>query len=175
MFGLVALLCLLAVSAHVLVVEIPLPGLLGTYPPGERTVSFKVSAVPSLIHGASLRISGTTEFGILDCDGVQYPYHTDAAGYMWDTPSSLWSASNYMPVAGYFSWTVPFSSWSGATWNFLMDGAGDMLFTAGGQGTWCSVLLSPVVTVTEAVLIVDAEFPIAVEQSTWGHIKSLYR
>jgi len=33
----------------------------------------------------------------------------------------------------------------------------------------------PSAIVEEAVLIIDAEFPVAIETSTWGAIKALYR
>jgi hypothetical protein len=36
------------------------------------------------------------------------------------------------------------------------------------------VSASPTLTVTEAVLIVDAEFPVPVEATTWGRIKALF-
>jgi hypothetical protein len=29
--------------------------------------------------------------------------------------------------------------------------------------------------ITEAVLIIDAEFPVTAEPSTWGKVKALYR
>jgi hypothetical protein len=51
-------------------------------------------------------------------------------------------------------------------------------FHGGGAGyiTICSATSAPpTVTVTEAVLILDAEFPVAIESSTWGRIKALYR
>jgi hypothetical protein len=169
------LLCFLARPAHAVVVEIPLPGLLGAYPPVLRTTSFELSAPPSAIHGVSLRISGTLEFGMLDCEEGQFPTGCNARGDMWDAPTHLWSAGYYMDMAGYFSWTQPFETSSGATWNFLADGSGEITFQAGYVLTWCFELRPPTVTVTEAVLIVDAEFPVAIESSTWGKIKALYR
>jgi hypothetical protein len=82
--------------------------------------------------------------------------------------------------AGAFGWTAVFHPTppTTTTWNFLMDGMGEIsLF--GSPAIYldpCSESSAPpTLTVTEAVLIVDADFPIAVEPSTWGKIKALYR
>jgi hypothetical protein len=59
-----------------------------------------------------------------------------------------------------------------------MDGAADIhLFGAasGYVGICSETSVPPTLTVTEAVLIIDAEFPLAVQPSTWGSIKALYR
>jgi hypothetical protein len=172
-------LCLTVVSVHALTVEIPLPGLLGTYPAPSgnygRSAAFALPAAPSVIHGTSLRLTGTVAQGILDCDGTQVSWHAEVAAYLFDVAYAGWSAWAYPVGDGPFLSTAPFSTSSGATWAFLMDGSGQIEMYAGGRGTWCSGVVETTVTITEAVLIVDAEFPVAVEPSTWGKIKALYR
>jgi hypothetical protein len=100
---------------------------------------------------------------------------------MEDTPLHDWYATFMMPyVAGPFAATASFETLYGyeASWNFLRDGTGALTLDGGASGfiMICSpVSPPPTVTVTEAVLIVDAEFPIRTEASTWGRIKALYR
>jgi hypothetical protein len=176
---------LVAASAHATVIAIPLPGLLGTYPVDEqnttRTVTFQLPDPPTIVRGASLRVSGTTEVGLILCDGKLYPWPTSLTAYMEDTPSHYWFADEGMPfTAGAFSWTAAFQAVppSGSTWDFLLDGTAEINLWGEPSGfiLICSPASpSPTLTVTEAVLIIDGDFPIATETSTWGRIKALYR
>ncbi len=167
------------------VVEIPLPGVLGIYSFGPsnccRTVSFQLPKVPLAIHGASFRVSGTTEVGSYECywDGL-HPWSTLLWASMIDKPGiDGWIANGPMPQQpGVFSWTATFhSNPSTATWGFLMDGQAQI--TVVGVPSEYSeicypVSASPTLTVTEAVLTIDAEFPVPVEPTSWGRIKALY-
>jgi hypothetical protein len=83
-------------------------------------------------------------------------------------------------TAGAFSWTAAFQAVppSGSTWDFLLDGTAEINLWGEPSGfiLICSPASpSPTLTVTEAVLIIDGDFPIATETSTWGRIKALYR
>ena len=185
-FGSFLCLCMLVMSAGAAVVEIPLPGLLGTYPVSEtsqtRTVSFLLPAPPLSIQGAWFRIAGTTEVGTILCDGIVDAWPTFAWAYMYDgTPALVWGTDETLPwSAGPFAWTAAFRAFppSGPTWSFLLDGAADISLSGGPAGfvDICTPTSpAPTITVTEAVLIVDGDFPIAVQTSTWGAIKALYR
>ena len=81
-------------------------------------------------------------------------------------------------VPGTFEWTGQFhANPSTTTWEFLMDGQAEIsLFGApAGLVDLCWPLTAyPTGTVEEAVLFVDAEFPVAVEPTSWGRIKALY-
>jgi len=62
---------LMVTAANAVVIEIPLPGLLGSYPPSEsngRTTTFQLPQIPNVIHSASFRIAGTAVLGSADCD-----------------------------------------------------------------------------------------------------------
>jgi len=186
MLGSMAFLCLFAQLAEAVVIEIPLPELLGSYPTGEtdgtRTATFHLPQAPSVIHGVSFRIAGTAVLGSADCDefGENAAWPMEYFSDMKDASLKLWLAAPHPPVDpnGSFGWTAPFETSNGATWGFLMDGEGEVsLFGAptalvgGCHEPW----IVPSGSVTEAVLIVDAEFPVATEPSTWGKIKALYR
>jgi hypothetical protein len=167
------------------IVEIPLPGLLGIYPITEmnvtRTVTFQLPAAPLIIHGASFRISGSAGVGAASCEwGGSYPWPMDILASMKDTPfAHFWIASALMPVeASPFGWTAEFHATpSTTTWGFLMDGEAEISLSGAPSGLvdlcW-PVTEPPTANVTEAVLIVDAEFPVPVEGTNWGRIKALY-
>jgi hypothetical protein len=167
------------------IVEIPLPELLGVYPLDEhnatRTTTFELPDVPVLIYGASFRVSGTATVGSVSCEwGGPYAWTMDIYASMQDTSfAHVWLASAAMPQdPGPFAWTAEF--WRTpptTTWGFLMDGEADLSLTGGPLPLvdlcW-PVSEFPRATVVEAVLIVDAEFPVPVEATSWGRIKALY-
>jgi hypothetical protein len=175
-----------AAVAQATVIEVPLPGLLGDYPlslsNGTRTVTVVLPQAPSAIHGASFRVSGTTMVGQADCEesGGLLPFPMSVEAYMYaDTPANVWYASDHSvgTVSGAFSWTAQFRPTppTTTTWSFFMDGVADISLDGSDPFTWCNVLVHPTSHITEAVLILDADFPVAVQPSTWGRIKSLYR
>jgi hypothetical protein len=176
-----ASLLLLAAQSHAAVIEIPLPALLGSYQNTARSATIVLPAQPSVIYGASLRVSGSTVLGQLDCfgepPGIQ-PQPMDLWGEMHDGSGRYWFVSDHsaMQAGGAFTWTQPFEKTpASTTWAFLMDGVGDITLNGFDPYTWCNVRSSVSGGITEAVFIIDAEFPVAVEQSTWGKIKALYR
>lgn len=167
------------------IVEISLPELYGTYPinsvNGERTASFTLPQIPVSINGAWFRISGTTGVGSLSCEGGSiYPWPMGFGASMKDTTfNHLWIATEHMPeVEGEFGWTAQFQKTpSTTTWGFLMDGEAELtLFGAplGIVGVCHPIGPPPSADVTEAVLIIDAEFIVPAKNSTWGRIKEIY-
>ena len=175
-----------ALSANAEIVEIPLPGLLGTYPldehNGTRTVAFKLPGLPLVIHGASFRVSGTTGVGSISCEwGGPTVWPMDICASMEDVvPAHFWLASQAMPQEpGPFAWTAHF--WptppKTTTWEFLMDGEAEISLFGGPVALvdLCWPLSPPpTATVAEAALIVDAEFSVPIEATSWGRIKALY-
>ena len=181
----VLLLLVSAAPALAVVIEIPLPALNGSYG-AERTVPLVLPAAPSVIYGASFRVTGTAQVGSLIC------YNTQTGNYdlpaVWPAEvfiyahdgshSKSWYLDELVGTTGPIALEKVARPLSGANWNFLLDGVGAVTFHGGGAGyiTICSSTSAPpTVTVTEAVLILDAEFPVAIESSTWGRIKALYR
>jgi hypothetical protein len=183
--GLLVTVVLALSTANAEVLEIPLPGLLGVYPLDEqnatRTVEFELPQAPLVVNGAWFRISGTTGVGTTTCDGGGlYPWPMDVSAFMADTVSAhVWIAWALMPEEpGPFAWTAEFRPIpSTATWEFLLDGEAEIsLFGAPTAlvGLCWPVSAPPTANVEEAVLIVDAEFPVGLEATSWGRIKALY-
>jgi hypothetical protein len=181
-----ALLLLLSAPAGAAVFEIPLPELAGTYGPqgpNGRTATFHLPGIPAVIHGASLRVRGTTEVGILRCDpGGDYPWVTVTLGEMFAGPDQYWlSEATNPPVAGAFETITPFTFLSIShlpeSWTFLADGEATIGFYGAPMGTVldCIDLNPPSVTVTEATLIFDADIPVPTKVQSWGRIKAAYR
>lgn len=182
---LVIVFCLLPAVARADIVEIPLPGLVGPYPVNEqtatRTVTLQLPQRPDLIRGASLRITGTSAIGVANCGGIGEAelWPMEFIAEMPDGVTDTWMAfhePSYSP--GQFIRTALFEPLSGtASWEFLMDGEGQVGLTGAPASaqTVCDPVLLPTGNISEAVFIIDADFPLPVRVSTWGRIKALYR
>jgi hypothetical protein len=183
--ALAILILFLAARALAVVIEIPLPELLGNYQNTQHTVTLQLPAPPAVIHSASFRVSGTTTQGVLYCDDQDPPSQSPLPLMLYaeldaDDLSFVWFAENHnaVNVTGAFSWTAQFHGVGNPnvpTWSFLMDGVTNLRLVGADPGTWCLVTTSPSAVITEAVFIIDAEFPIAAEPTTWGRVKALYR
>ena len=98
---------------------------------------------------------------------------------MDDGVSDFWfSISTPAFVPGQFMSTAIFEPFNGtATWDFLLDGEAELLFTglpASAQSV-CTPVILPRGNLAEVILIIDGEFQLPVRASTWGSIKALYR
>ena len=187
MIGVMVVVGLMVTAANAVVIEIPLPGLLGAYPldesHGTRTVTVVLPQIPTAIHGASFRVSGTTVVGSITCEWGPGLWPTDIEAIMDAGNVHYWFASDHthMPqVSGPFAWTADFRPTPplGTTWEFLMDGEAQVqLYGAPAILVGLCFLnpSPPSAVVEEAVLIIDAEFPVSIDASTWGAIKALYR
>lgn len=184
--GLAVALALVSATARAIPVEIPLPSLLGAYPP-ERTIPIHLPFTPTVIHGASFRISGVAQTGTLLCYNaetgnwdIEVVWPVEVFAYVHDGAHyPFWSVTGWVEVSGAFSLEEPCGPHpSNATWDFLRDGTGYVTLHAGGANypAVCGAASpTPTATIADAVLIVDAEFPVPVGTSTWGRIKALYR
>ncbi len=160
-----------AAPARAEIYEIPVPGLQGVYGPSsavyERSATFHLPGLPSVVHGASLRVRGTAEVGTLRC-GVppqDIPWPTSAEGWLIESVSPLlfWHAYEFMPVEpGKFEWTAVYKTSPAfqATWAFLDDGEGLAYLFGGPAGHilgGCSESSPPPnVTVEQVGLLIDA-------------------
>lgn len=164
------------------VIEVPLPGLNGTYV-DSRTVPLVLPAVPTVIHGASFRVTGTAQVGSMICrvNGQGTPGVWSAEVFIAahdGTYIKYWALDEAVSTSGPFTLQdVAMPSYGTTDWAFLMDGVGAV--TLHGGATYllgiCTGAPTPTVTVTEAVFIIDGEFPALIEPTTWGRIKALYR
>ena len=176
---------LAAVSAGAEVLEIPLTGLLGAYPEGqtvERTASFDLGFAPTRVNGAWIQFTGTATTAALECDGgTSDTWRMEFYAMLPDVPTGdHWIAFDPVPVqAGVFAFAWAFST-SGshpATWDFLADGTGEVVFYGGPMplvGLCGPITPPPEAVIDEAVLLLDVETPITVEARTWGGVKALF-
>jgi hypothetical protein len=174
-------------------VSVPLPMIQGRYYVDEsipamyynRQDHFELARIPLSVSGVWLHISGTFAVGETSCwlsdpadpdtfpQSLEFFASLDDTTGAWDPMADAVSGT----VSGAFEYTMPFSRASHeVNWEFLKAGYGllDMSITL-GMFPECSVLLWPEATIEHAELIIEGEFPVAVEHSTWGSIKSLFR
>ena len=109
----------------------------------------------------------TAPLGMLFNPAMKDSLHSAVWGVFFNTPDE----------SSAFEYQVQFIRGSGATWEYLEPGRGDVSVYAAAGSPWveCRMLACPVATITEAVLVIEADFPIATGESSWGAIKSLYR
>jgi hypothetical protein len=171
------------------IVEVPLPGLHGAYPEeGSRTASFQLEQEPTVIHSAWIRIAGGATVGEMECQ-LEYRDSTwtytqpVAFGFlasMTDTVSGgHWICHGQSSdVPGRFTSTYEFFGILHPTWEFLMDGEGEISLGGYAMGPalescWMNTP-DPTALVDEVVLILDLDFRVPLEQTTWGRIKKLF-
>jgi hypothetical protein len=173
------------------IVEIQLPALAGTYGSesmpcgGHRSASFQLDRLPDTIYGVWIRMSGTVVVGQEYCDFSGWPPpYTEAEGMLFNPAmkdslhSAGWGVFFTTPdESSAFEYQVQFLPGSGATWEYLESGRGDVSVYSGAGSPFveCRMLVCPVATINQAVLVIEADFPIATGESSWGAIKSLYR
>ena len=175
---------------HAEIVEIPLPGLHGFYPgdsPVTREALFSLDRPIEYVHGAWLKLAGGATVGAFECwdDYIGGPCCRTAVVIAFtatmrdSTTGGFWIAGgNSMPEPGPFDSKQGFFPILHPTWDFLLDGEG--IITLVGYPTEpaldeCYMITPyPDAIVDEVILILDVDFRVPVESSTWGSIKALY-
>jgi hypothetical protein len=175
---------------HAEVVDISLPGICGfysadsSYSANTRTADFTLSRIPTTVYDVFIRLIGVADTGLLNCEGaygqrIIGPWDTDYDISMLDnTSGNLWIANFlYEDSSSTLDTTRTFWTNSGATWDFLINGAGSVTlrWLPMIPVTACSLLRTPNVIITEVHLIIDGEFPVPTENTTWGRIKEIYK
>jgi len=174
-------------SAHELI-TIPLPGIEGRYSFPERTygrnMHFELDRIPVSVNRVWIHITGVFSFGETWCNTSgtlegPYPQGVEYLAEMKDTISGKWFYASSVPSqSGVFEYTSQFKNFYGqtASWDFLMAGYGNLYMNINfGLIPECWVTIWPEGTLGTAELIIEGDFPVAVDQSTWGSIKSLFR
>jgi hypothetical protein len=182
-------LLLVADIASAETLEVQLPQLVGLYSKDGtlgRSASFQLGKIPTTVLQVEVRISGTVNLGQYQCDfgtgpgEAPYPYNGIIFSMqMPDTVADYWWFGGAISGnGGQFEHTIVFNALTGhpVTWDFLKAGYGEIQFGAGPYNPWveCSAVVWPEATVKEAVLIVEGDFVVGVEKSTWGNIKALF-
>lgn len=165
------------------IVEVPLPSLVGTYDfPAHvsRSADFVLDRIPTQVYRVSVRLSGVTVTGSAICVGIDaFPYCSRIMTSMKD-PINLATWSKYQLMPDHFceismDLELEKTEESPATWDFLQQGFGSVSvgITAYVLLPGCIVIDYPVETISEATLLIEADWILAAEGDTWGAIKSL--
>jgi hypothetical protein len=174
-------------SARTTSMEIPLPELSGSYNPATRQITFRFDRLPIQIYGAAIKLRGWTAPGYWSCDNYLWEFvrRTIFTATMYDsTTAGTWIAnkaigpglSHQAPFE--FEVILAFSTMTGATWQFLKAGRGTLALQGveehrPSDGYDCFGP-TPNTIVYLATLIVDADYQISTDSSTWGSIKALF-
>jgi hypothetical protein len=109
---------------------VPLPELVGTYG-GSRTASFDFGTSFQSIDEVRIHWAGTLTPGLGHGDGIEmpedewFPWPTQI-GAMMDPPGSGFWYAYVGPFDGPFEVEQPFVSFLNPTWDFLLDGQGEV-------------------------------------------------
>lgn len=161
---------ILSISVHAHQYAIPLPGLHGNYTFGtSKTVSFDAGVSFSSINQVNIVLEGRNYPAL--CGGVECPLHS-CYGYlkaeMYPDPNRLgcpWYAygaknvfqSYYNDNAVFAYLNVPWCP--AASWDFLLDGTGQITLSFSYGVGFCTIMQQGYATVTQAVLVIDAQAP----------------
>ncbi len=160
------------------IAEIPLPELQGSYSwHVNRATTVALPSRPTAVHSVSLRLNAISYPGVTCCLTSGDPWcYPSGSGMLAQMPPSWFVPVDTPNVPGVFEWTGAFVSVSGSTWDSLLDGEAEVSLVGPSIGIpECYTQVAASVTVTEAMLIVDADFNVPVRANTWGRIKGLYR
>jgi len=181
-------------SAHATEIEIPLSGLSGFYEPWTaREMTLRFDRLPITVYGGTIRLQGYIDRGWWECDygSVPIPIPIDmyftatmsdsVTGGSWRAktfitcPVDVWGSSPFPPCE--FDIRISFLPVNNASWDFLRAGRAHIVLSAEpgyiGVGFDC-IHYDPAGHLYLASLIVDADYQISVEPSTWGSIKALF-
>ncbi len=175
---------LLPVPTRAATIEIPLPGLCGTYSTTQltREQSFDLGTRIGAVQGGWIRWSGTVTPGTAHGDGV-----CDDLNHWIPWPAGLialvdrtedgtqWTHMD--PVSGSFSVVAPFAPFmlEPAGWPTILDGRGTVEVEMDPGGFICGVgVVPPQISVGEATLILDVALAVPARPTTWGQLKARY-
>jgi len=167
---------------HAEVLEIPVTEFEGSYSPGSsiRYYQLDLGTHITAVNEVWLELTATITFGTGHGDGVEIPldeWFDWSAGFISVMPEAdpgfIWA-----PFSSLEDQTVQlrqYVSLAGATWDFLLDGTGEIFLEFSLMTSIGGVMVDPpTATVESARLIIDILYePIAAEESSWGHIKAL--
>jgi hypothetical protein len=167
------------------IIEIYLPELTGNYTidsASARTATFNLEQPVTEIHQVWIQLAGTITYGTGHGDGIIRPVEpwfdwpgqvyakmdADEYGY-WDTISR--------PDEGAFEDTVLFETHFENTWDFLLDGTGEVNVCLLAGIFLGGIMVDPPTFELDTVsLLLDVDLETSVDNTTtWGEIKSRYR
>jgi hypothetical protein len=163
-------------------VGVPLPGIETQYNQSHvHHAHFELDRIPSAINRVWIHVSGGFSPGEMRCSwGGTYVLEAGFLASMVDTINGpeLTGNSHLPPGTAPFDYTTELVSAPGssATWDFLLVGYGYLTMNMTlDYKAGCWITLYPEAKIEMAELLIEGDFPRAVERSTWGSIRSLYR
>jgi len=175
--------------------EIALPDLIGLYSTDgvtSRADTFQLNKSPTTVNNVWIRLTGVHQLSMYCCeDGASCgPWHVIIDAVIPDilTPAD-WLARGYAPwdYSSPLPYPLPydfedhiisFVTYNGATWDFLTELQGTIRLNCEPYYTSNPHCLfpypDPYLEITEAVLVIEGEFSVAVKELSWGTIKALY-
>jgi hypothetical protein len=178
-------LILLSTPLHGERIEVPLPELKGAYSQFKtrRSAHFTLPSIPTEVYSVSIRLVGEVDVGVLGCtDGFGHFYYRIWPTYydfamLDDTSGNYWTG-HYTIEEILLTIDIVSSFWSksGATWDFLGSGEGDISFEwyPSSDIYLCHPERIPGVLVIAAYLHIHGDFPVPAEKTSWGRLKSIY-
>jgi hypothetical protein len=176
--------CLSIHSVESEIVEIQLPELTGIYTMDtlSQTTTFDLGQPLAEVRQVWIRWAGTITYGTGHGDGVIRP---SDEWFPWaclvfasmDTPGLAYWDASFGPVEGSFQDTTVFEGTLDPSWDFLMDGTGELRAGLSPEIILGGAMVdSPVVELDAVSLIFDIDFVTDVgNTSTWGQIKARFR
>ena len=167
---------------HAEVLEIPVAEFEGSYSSGSniRYYQLDLGTHITAVNEAWLELTATITFGTGHGDGVEIPldeWFDWSAGFisMMPEPEQGFMWAPFSSLEGQTVQLRQYESFAGATWDFLLDGTGEIFLEFSPMASIGGVMVeSPTATVESARLIIDIlHEPIAAGESSWGHIKAL--
>lgn len=171
--------------------EVQLPDLLGNYSStsGNRSCDFILDTAPIEVYDVWIHFSGSAIVGEEYClfgDDLEgpFPLPMNFVILLKDPVSGdvlWWASCSGEENSGPFEYTLLFEPWPFAdpepTWEFIISNGGTVLLEAHPRLIFpeCWYEVYPSATIEEATLLIDGNFPIALETHTWGSIKSLFK
>jgi hypothetical protein len=145
---------------------VPLPELTGPYYPwGSATASFDFGTSFQSIEEVRIHWAGTLTPGLGHGDGIEMPedvwfsWPTEIGAVMNPPDPSLWHAYAG-PYDGPFEIEQPFEPFPGSTWDFLLDGQGDVTVFLDPMIVIGGVMVTPPTgEITDAYLVVEGIVP----------------
>ena len=165
------------------VIEVPLPGLAGSYAAAEdRTMGFDLGQELDSVDAVSISWQGSISPGLGHGDGVWIP---EDEWFEWsaefiasmdpDPPQNGFWYAPVGPVDGSFDEVTPFDSFLSPGWEFLLDGVGQIEVALAPAISIGGVMVTPPSGhISAATLLIDADFT-PVESVSWSNIKALFR
>src|SRR5262245_5057198 len=176
----VLVLTVLPATAQAAILEVPVPAFEGHYVNDHRIITFTLPGRPVAIRSMSVRVRGTSTFGIYTCNGGPFaprPFPISIEVF-WNAQPGWWSAMIQTQTPGAVDAVQAMVPYDNPTWAFLLDGTGELWIAERGQPETpgCFIIGDDgTAEINDVTLLIDGDCPTPAGDATWGRIKAAYR